>query len=184
MSEANESEKDFIVLYSLRNWLHAIFIQGERVFRNYSDREISNRSESAELLRIMDFPDQHFFLIAANKCLEYIAQAVNRKLVDNKCFIPMWTATGKSLKRVRDMREHDVEYLIKRVGKKQSDFVRCLPGCLGVVDASSTIVADGKYLIAGLVDVAAVMEAARALTPLVEMEIEVFKRHRYAQFYV
>lgn len=180
MSEEETKGKDYMVLHTLKNWLVAICMQGERVLENSKQMEKFDQSQSYQLARIMRSPDEHFFLIATNKCLEYVAQAVNRKLVDKKSFIPLWAVTSKVVKKVRDMREHDVEYVVKGVGKKQSDFVQYLSEYSAAIDASSTIVIDGKYLIGGLVSLVDTMEAAKALIPILDVEINNFNRRRSA----
>lgn len=113
--------------------------------------------------RVKRFNAIRNFLVSANKALRY-ASALERS---GRLNAQEWTslrAHASAIKEVRDMQEHDDEYLLEE-GRNQGRFVHEDGGV--AADATSLIVIDGAILIGNRVHVqsvrAAVCEVYRTL---------------------
>lgn len=144
------------VTYSLQKWLKAVVSIGNMLI------EMSKAQNDSQLLSVYE----HFFVIAVGKSLDW-GEALS-KLDDQKykefCH---YRDHLPDARLVRNMREHDVEYLEGK-GRKQSEFIKELDingkNMSAAVDGTSTIICNEGYLIGGRLNVQeAVQYALKAL---------------------
>ena len=166
---------DWLALDCARLWVRSIVFQGDRLLHAHNSLNSSPVVGSAGLQKFREQMDrrlmeEQFFLDAVGKALRWVKVAKMRKPSlgqDVDRFLQQLPEAGD----VRNMREHDDAYF-QGHGNKQAKFVKTAP--IGkqqisvTVDASSTIVWDGDYLIGGRLNVQKAIEAARALFPCIE----------------
>ncbi|MEC4813630.1 MAG: hypothetical protein SAK29_10230 [Scytonema sp. PMC 1069.18] len=154
-------EKWFIAAAS-KQWLKAVVKQGERLLethRNMNSLIFSSTTSHLEELRDLQEwirVEEHFFAIAIGKALAWLDELGK---IEPLCqqHIDDFLKKIPHAKDIRNMREHDVEYLQGK-GRKQKNFTldfNLYDGkASGSADASSTIVFNNDYLIGGRLNVA------------------------------
>ncbi|MBB3256846.1 hypothetical protein F4827_001692 [Paraburkholderia bannensis] len=113
--------------------------------------------------------NEHFFVISIMKLSNWcdVLQALDDRFSE-PCKIISDVVT-EDVKNVRDMREHDDEYL-QGSGRRKDKFMFQAEDFSS--DASATIARDGEYLIGGRVHVQKLMDAAGRFTAAVEALLE------------
>lgn len=164
---------DWFVLNSARNWTAAVVHQGQRVLQLQASSMPPRDADFVEWARRRqsepDFTgtEDHFFVTAVSKTVEWIAEAHKRNLLKPEVTEPFLTAADKG-SLVRNIREHFIEYLNGGGRQKKQNVVdiEFNDGLTGSVDASSVIVTDEGRLIGGRLNVQRLMAEASALYPL------------------
>lgn len=167
--------EDWFALDCARLWVWSIMFQGDRLLNAQDVLNSPHALGSAGMQQFREQMDrrlmeEQFFLDAVGKALRWIKVAKRQDLSLSEAvdrFLQQLPEAGE----VRNMREHDDEYL-EGNGNKQADFVKTTTvggqQISATVDASSTIVWDGNYLIGGRLNVQNAIDAAHALLPCIE----------------
>jgi hypothetical protein len=145
-----EIDARYMPIYQCRMWARAVLRTGYDVLavRHLEKNARENQQVS-----------EHFFLIALLKLNDWcdVLQAVEPELI-GACSTVLHAVTA-DVKDVRDMREHDDEYL-QGGGFRKDQYWVTREGWSA--DASSAIVDAGQYLIGGRVSVQEFMGRANA----------------------
>jgi hypothetical protein len=161
-----------------RHWLLAVIEQGQKCKdiqeqlrgsmvppptdpaqrREWMDRR---RSELDQRQAAMErrIPAEHFFVIAVGKSEIWLNELADLEPGVKGTFDDYLRRLPHA-RDVRNMREHDEEYF-KGKGRAQERFVHESDG--GTVDGSATLIAGGKYLLGGRLDLIEAMDAARTV---------------------
>ncbi len=108
-------------------WANAVVMQGGRVIRLLElwsgSQELYREGELLDIRRLEDlldtqFAEEHFFLIAAGKCLDWLKVAERNGLV-NASILDGLRGYADLITDSRNMREHDDEYFFGR-GRKDA----------------------------------------------------------------
>lgn len=156
---------EFLVEANSRQWLDAVLMQGERCVAAVNTLRGADRSEqlrhASNLMRI----EEHFFVIALGKVMEWVAELATQR-VEFRPAIARYLEQMPHARDVRNMREHDIEYF-KGKGQRQRRFVHQHTDSDGQVlaqaDGSSTVVFGDQYLIGGRLDLNAVVRISQEL---------------------
>lgn len=166
---------NWLVVISARNWVASIPHQGKRVLKleNYI-RFIDSRENLFAEWRpnFLDTPDfthieDHFFITAVHKSVEWLNEALRRKLVPESLITPFLRAS-EHVKVVRNIREHHLEYINGGGRQRDKDMASVeIDGIDGEcqIDASSVMITDKGRIIGGRVNVQEIMQEADKLYP-------------------
>lgn len=172
---------DFLVLETAKNWIAAVVYQGQRVLElqeksappDAGDGFLAwakQRREQPDFTHVED----HFFVTAVSKCVEWLAEAHERDLLEPDLTEAFMIAAGHG-KLIRNIREHYLEYL-NGGGRQRKKLYAAIaingspePGV--VIDASSVIVTDEGRLIGGRLNVQLLMAEADQLYPHVKAKV-------------
>lgn len=163
---------DYLVIANSRNWLASVVMQGNRVL----DRQVENMppennedfmrwTKSKQLNPDFTHIEDHFFVTAVSKSVEWLLEAHKRNLLEPSITESFLTSASQS-QVVRNIREHYIEYLNGGGRQKKKNIIE-----IGVnekkldasIDASSVIVTDEGRLIGGRINVQSLMKEASAL---------------------
>jgi len=139
-----------------KQWAMGILNEGNMLvniskeFEKFFDlSDLLPRRDELDKLRILQFTNETFFVIALNKLIKWLDRIDNAEATR---IVNEFEAKFTLYKNVRNMREHDVEYYFGE-GDKQKEFIVQDRSKRFAADASSTIILDGEYLIGGMLDV-------------------------------
>ncbi|WP_134046904.1 hypothetical protein [Paraburkholderia caballeronis] len=118
----------------------------------------------------MQFANEHFFLISIMKLYDWcdVLQAVEPRFANASKIV--FDVVTPDVKNVRDMREHDDEYL-QGGGRRKKEFIFTAGAAISI-DATSTFVTDSGYFIGGRVNVAVLVDAASRFLPMLFDELD------------
>lgn len=171
---------DRLVLDTTKTWLFGLICQGNRVLAN--DRELRMPSSSAEEFfewcetskdaQRLRTVEEHFFVIAVNKTIEWLLETEKRSLIDRGLSKPFRKAAALG-PQVRNMREHEMEYLQESPKRKKPESYDIqIPikdnGVEALISAGGTVVTGEGILIGGRVNVHLVMDEAQKLYEQIE----------------
>ncbi len=155
-----------------KQWLNAVIFQGHRLLDQNSKaigimKKTPNSMVAFQDAMEIERMEQYFFLIAVNKAREWLIEG-GTIITELEPLASDFDKSVPFVKEVRNMREHEIEYL-KNNGYAQDKFVRSVgpPGTVAA-DASSTIVNEGAYLIGGRLNVKNAISAANEIYPKVK----------------
>ena len=161
----DKKDFEFLTQANSRQWLDAVVMQGERCVTAVSALRSSGCIEQLRHASNMMRVEEHFFIIALGKAMEWLAElAIQRD--EFRPAIEGYLAEMPHARDVRNMREHDIAYF-KGEGNRQSRFVHQHTDSDGQVlasaDGSSTVVFGEQYLIGGRLDLNAVVRISQEL---------------------
>ncbi|MFP3331441.1 MULTISPECIES: hypothetical protein [unclassified Pseudomonas] len=166
---------NWFVVVSARNWVASVSHQGKRVLElEQYIRFIDSRENIFAEWRPnpLDTPDfsnieDHFFITAAHKSVEWLNEALKRELVPEGLITPFLRAS-EHVKVVRDIREHHLKYINGGGWQRDKDVATVeIDGIDGAcqIDASSVMTTDEGRIIGGRVNVQKIMQEADNLYP-------------------
>lgn len=164
---------DLYVLVSARNWVASISHQGNRVLELENQTRLMSSPEflfSEERPNLLETPDlstaeDHFFITAAHKSVEWLNEALKRGLITED-MISRFMLVSEHVKVVRDIREHHLKYINGGGWQRDKDVASIdVEGIDGEchIDASSVMVTDKGRIIGGRVNVQEIMHEADKL---------------------
>lgn len=175
---SNQSVTQTTAIINAQQWVKAVERKGRELIElnkeSFRMREIPpmKTKEFYEFLRV----EEHFFVVAFNKATRWlwIAGRFDKELQKEKNKI---RSEFPHAVNVRNMREHDDEYLNGR-GKKQDQFI--VADTISVneeeisfeLDATSTISTNDAYLLGGRLDVYKAIEVFAPLYELLQDKLE------------
>lgn len=153
MSDMSVEDQKFIALEGIHTWIVGVTAAGDTL---NSQLPRNAEPDGINAWRRTFQVNRHWFLIAANKLVEYIEWAKKLDYLDPSMFAEI-DALADEIKKTRDMNEHVIDYFVGK-GRKPADWV--VVESHGTSDASSTI----GSMIGGRVDHKEVVLAARKLS--------------------
>lgn len=113
--------------------------------------------------------EEHFFIIAANKAIEWINESSKSNLIDGR-ELTDFIARTNCVNEVRNMREHILDYY-KGTGRRQKNFQSFFEvngnDTAGISDATATVVTDKGYLLGGRVNIQEIIAVANDIYPII-----------------
>jgi hypothetical protein len=143
------------ILMNLAIWIYGTIFQCDRLLAIHANNKHDRQRSIIE---------EEFVVISARKLVRWVNEANKKKLVPQEAFQEI-IKLADIITDVRDMREHADDYIVRRKGKKQSEFLHHSSTQTGLTyssDATATIVLSEGYLIGGRLSVQLVLEAAKA----------------------
>lgn len=169
---------------SAKEWTKAIIFQGQRLLD--AQAQAHSYAEATDFSRfdIMRFNElqsirrmeEYFFVIAVNKARDWLKAAGAKRPVIQSAFDRHFEKTISDVSDLRDMREHELQYLgyIKGKCKKPEEFVRNTGGM--AADATSTFIDPGRYMIGNRLCVEDAINVAETILPVLEKELDMVGR--------
>lgn len=165
----SKDEECSMAFFGLIEWTHGVIFQSKRIgdaeqlFRGQSRRP----SVAGMLLQQAVLCEHHFFVIAANKLLEYCTWARSLGLYSGVDFSVIDQFSRQDIQDLRNMREHAVEYF-QGDGRAKDRWMVVTPQYR--VDASSSV----DSLLGGRLDHLKFAAAAAQLLPELLKELEAY----------
>lgn len=141
-----------------RKWLRAIILQGNRCEAALPRAaDLINRGDVPKLDALAAYHadggiEEHFFLIALDKALRWLL-LLARLAPEHRDAIKKFRKGQPDSEAVRDVREHDDEYLLVLDADKRKEQLPGKPPVIFDAEATSTIVSPSMYFLGGRVDV-------------------------------
>lgn len=134
-----------MTLSSTIQWIAAIEFQGLRLLKinkiNSSLHSINRKLSNQQRV------EEHFFIISVNKAIEWLEQTVKIYPQFSDC-LKKFENELPNIKELRNMREHDIEYLSWNWRKQENFHKKVEDVSLSIsADATSAIIFPDKYLI-------------------------------------
>jgi hypothetical protein len=158
MSNLEEDKQTILTL--AKHWVYAVVFQGERTIKHLS----GDPWEEFKLWGQVLSAEEHYFVISINHARNWLELLFKSELQVKEFSTDFMKAT-KDAKEVRDMMEHQDEY-IRGGGKFPDKYKRKLSTATGhaiEVEANSSFLNPEEYWIGGKLDVKAIIESARIL---------------------
>jgi len=163
-------------------WSKAMTMQGNRIIEILNlfanSREVFANGENSEVRDVQErlgaLPaEEHFFLISAGKCLDWLGRAELKGLVEAPAVEGIKSYSG-FIADARNMREHDDEYLIGEGNKKaRPRFVQAseVKGVSIDSDATCSGGAADEYYVGHGVHLFKIMDIAAVLSGYLEVRL-------------
>ena len=129
------------VMLQLATWIRGTICQGERLLTQFGRFSADKPDRAAAVI------EEEFFVVAARKLVRWIGDAQELSLVPSSTFQQL-QGLAPIIIEVRDMRVHADDYIVRKRGRKQSEFHYSPPDNAGEVtyssDATAGIVLEGR----------------------------------------
>lgn len=172
-------------------WVQGVISQGNRLIdkKKSFNLIINNDLNEKEKLEVDKCPiaiEEHFFVIALGKSIDFIKRMKSKRVkeiedVTNNVLKFIDIKIGlENISDMRNMREHDDEYIEGKGNKPESFFVTSEDGYIRA-DATSTINiynkhGDKYYLGNKIIEINTVVEVYKQILPIIEAEKELISR--------
>lgn len=173
----DEINQPYFSFASSKMWIKAVIIESEEILRIHNQttrlfKDLFN-SPREEMDHYSDLRSIHeyYLIIALNKAREWIVEASKHDndlletLKEIDCQLP-------SIRDVRNMREHEIEYFYNK-GNKQKSFIKPVDTEGNIIaDATSTVVTSEGYFVGGRINVQKSLDLFRLLYQMFEIKMD------------